>query len=223
MVYLLLILAVVLSYILVVLLKPQNQYGLRLLLAFSGSLLLSLTVFELLPTVYSQTDAKSIGIFILLGILFQIFLEFYSQGLEHGHEPHSSEQRGSRILIFISLCIHALLEGIPIHGNEPILWGILVHKIPVAIVLSIFLVNLKYSRLYSLGIILIFSLMTPIGSLIAQNSTILTDYSPQLTAFVIGVFLHISTIILFESSKGHQFNTRKILVIILGIAVAYAI
>lgn len=223
MVYLLLILAVVLSYILVVLLKPQNQYGLRLLLAFSGSLLLSLTVFELLPTVYSQTDAKSIGIFILLGILFQIFLEFYSQGLEHGHEPHSSDERGSRILIFISLCIHALLEGIPIHGNEPILWGILVHKIPVAIVLSIFLVNLKYSRLYSLGIILIFSLMTPIGSLIAQNSTILTDYSPQLTAFVIGVFLHISTIILFESSKGHQFNTRKLMVIILGIVVAYAI
>ena len=206
-----------------VLLKPQNQYGLRLLLAFSGSLLLSLTVFELLPTVYSQTDAKSIGIFILLGILFQIFLEFYSQGLEHGHEPHSSDERGSRILIFISLCIHALLEGIPIHGNEPILWGILVHKIPVAIVLSIFLVNLKYSRLYSLGIILIFSLMTPIGSLIAQNSTILTDYSPQLTAFVIGVFLHISTIILFESSKGHQFNTRKLMVIILGIVVAYAI
>ena len=223
MVYILLVIAVVLSYVFVVLIKPQNQYGLRLLLAFSGSLLLSLTVFELLPKVYSQTDAKSIGIFILLGILFQIFLEFYSQGLEHGHEPHSSRERGSGILIFISLCIHALLEGIPINGNDPILWGILVHKIPVAIVLSIFLVNLELNRLYAFGIILIFSLMTPMGSLITKNSTVLNDYAPQLTAFVIGVFLHISTIILFESSKGHQFNTRKILVIILGIVVAYAI
>ena len=192
-------------------------------MAFSGSLLLSLTVFELLPIVYRDVEPKSIGIFILLGILFQIFLEFYSQGLEHGHEPHSSEERGSRILIFISLCIHALLEGIPIQGNEPILWGILVHKIPVAIVLSIFLVNMKFSRLYSLVIILIFSLMTPLGSLIAQNSTVLDDYTPQLTAFVIGVFLHISTVILFESSKGHQFNTRKILVIIMGIIIAYII
>ena len=155
--------------------------------------------------------------------MFQIFLEFYSQGLEHGHEPHSTGERGSRILIFISLCIHALLEGIPVQGNEPILWGILVHKIPVAIVLSIFLVNMNFSRLYSLGIILIFSLMTPLGSLIAQNSTVLIDYSPQLTAFVIGVFLHISTVILFESSKGHQFNTRKLLVILLGIIVAYMI
>ena len=206
-----------------VLIKPQNPYGLRLLLAFSGSLLLSLTVFELLPVVYRDTDVKTIGIFILLGILFQIFLEFYSQGLEHGHEPHSFEERGSRMLIFISLCIHALLEGIPIQGNEPILWGILVHKIPVAIVLSIFLINMNFSRLYSLGIIIIFALMTPIGSLISQTSTVLADYAPLMTAFVIGVFLHISTIILFESSKGHQFNTRKILVIILGIVIAYMI
>ena len=223
MIYLLLILAVVLSYVFVVLLKPQNPYGLRLLLAFSGSLLLSLTVFELLPRIYLDSDSKAIGIFILLGILFQIFLEFYSQGLEHGHEPHSSTERGSRLIIFISLCLHALLEGIPVKGNEPILWGILVHKIPVAIVLSIFLVNMKFSRLYSLGIILIFALMTPLGSMIAQNSTVLSDYAPQMTAFVIGVFLHISTIILFESSKGHQFNTRKLLVIILGIVIAYFI
>ena len=206
-----------------VLIKPQNPYGLRLLLAFSGSLLLSLTVFELLPVVYRDTDVKTIGIFILLGILFQIFLEFYSQGLEHGHEPHSSEERGSRILIFVSLCIHALLEGIPIQGNEPILWGILIHKIPVAIVLSIFLINMNFSRLYSLGIIIIFAVMTPLGSLISQNSSVLADYAPLMTAFVIGVFLHISTIILFESSKGHQFNTRKLLVIVLGIVIAYMI
>ena len=213
----------VLSYFFVVLIKPQNPYGLRLLLAFSGSLLLSLTVFELLPVVYEETDVKTIGIFILLGILFQIFLEFYSQGLEHGHEPHSSEERGSRMLIFFSLCIHALLEGIPIQGTEPILWGILIHKIPVAIVLSIFLINMNYSRLYSLAIILIFALMTPLGSLISKNSSVLDDYAPLMTAFVIGVFLHISTIILFESSKGHQFNTRKLLVIVLGIVIAYLI
>lgn len=221
MIYLILILAVVLSYLLVVIVKPQNQYGLRLLLAFSGSLLLSLTIFELLPAVYQEDNAKSIGVFILFGILLQIFLEFYSQGLEHGHNPHSAENQWSRVLIFVSLCIHALLEGIPVKANEPILLGILVHKIPVAIVLSIFLVNMKVSKLASWGIILIFALMTPLGSLIAQNSTFLQEYEPQLTAIVIGVFLHISTVILFESSKGHQFNIRKLFVIILGILVAF--
>jgi hypothetical protein len=40
---------------------------------------------------------------------------------------------------------------------------------------------------------------------------------------VIGVFLHISTTILFESSEGHKFNLNKILAIIVAITIAYFI
>jgi hypothetical protein len=36
-------------------------------------------------------------------------------------------------------------------------------------------------------------------------------------AFVIGIFLHISTTILFESDQNHRFNFIKLLSIILGI------
>lgn len=190
-------------------------------MAFSGSLLLALTIFDLLPEVYQASDPKTTGIFILLGILLQIFLEFYSQGLEHGHNPHSSDNKWSRFLIFISLCTHALLEGIPLQDNHAMFVGILVHKIPVAIVLSIFLIHLNYKVLYSVGVILIFAIMTPLGSLLSENLPLLKSLQNQLQALVIGVFLHISTVILFESSKGHQFNIRKLLVIVLGIAVAY--
>lgn len=223
MVYILLILAVLLSYLFVVGFNTKNQYVLRLLLAFSGSFLLALTIFELLPSVYRTTDHKTIGIFILLGILLQVFLEFYSQGLEHGHSPHSSGKGGAQILIFGSLCIHALLEGIPIQSYEPIVVGILIHKIPVTVVLSIFLLNLNLKKYQSLGIILLFSLMTPLGSFLAQNFSLIQQYQAPLLALVIGVFLHISTVILFESSKGHQVNTRKLFVIILGIVVAYMV
>ena len=221
MVYLSLILAVWLSYFFVLGFRPKNQNALRLLLAFSGSFLLALTIFELLPSVYRTTDHKTIGIFILLGILLQVFLEFYSQGLEHGHSPHSSGKGGTRVLIFGSLCIHALLEGIPIQSYEPIVGGILIHQIPVTVVLSIFLLNLNLKKSYSFVIILLFSLMTPIGSFLAQNFSLIQQYQAPLLALVIGVFLHISTVILFESSKGHKVNARKLLVIILGITIAY--
>ncbi len=223
MVYLILILAVLFTYTFVLLFKPEKQRGLRILLAFSGSFLLSLTVFELLPDVYEATDPKTIGIFILLGILLQIVLEFYSQGLEHGHKPHTTDRSYTRILIFGSLCVHALIEGIPIQTYEPIVVGILIHKIPVTVVLSIFLINSDLKKPYQHGIILLFALMTPLGSLLAHNFDILQKYQPMLMALVIGVFLHISTIILFESSKGHQVNARKLLVIILGIAIAYLV
>jgi len=42
-------------------------------------------------------------------------------------------------------------------------------------------------------------------------------YSAEITALIIGIFLHISTIILFESSENHNFNLHKFLAIITGI------
>ena len=221
MVYLILILAVLFTYTFVLLFKPQKRQGLRILLAFSGSFLLSLTVFELLPDVYRDTDPKIIGVFILLGILLQMVLEFFSQGIEHGHTPHTSDRSLTWVLLFGSLCIHALIEGIPIRTYGPIVVGILIHKIPVTAVLSIFLVNSDLKRSYQHAIILLFALMTPLGSLLAHNFEFLHQYQPMLMALVIGVFLHISTVILFESSKGHQVNIRKLLVIVLGIVIAF--
>ena len=42
-----------------------------------------------------------------------------------------------------------------------------------------------------------------------------------LMAIVIGIFLHISTTILFETGDEHHFNLKKIISIVLGAAVAY--
>ena len=122
--------------------------------------------------------------------------------------------------MFLSLSIHALIEGVPIHENNSILYGIIIHKIPVAIILSIFLLgsNLKKSLVFLF--IGVFSLMTPIGSYLAQVPW-MESYGYIFKSLAIGVFLHISTVILFESSQGHSFNLRKILVIILGVGIAY--
>lgn len=193
------------------------------MLAFSGAFLLALTIFELLPEVYQATDTKTIGVFIMLGILLQIFLEFFSKGAEHGHIHLEVQNKQFPWLLFISLCIHALLEGIPVHDNNPILFGILVHKIPIALILSIFLLTSKIATYKAILFITLFSLMTPLGSLVAENLEFVLHYKTPITALVIGVFFHISTVILFESSQGHTFNLRKLLVIILGISFAYFI
>ena len=67
----------------------------------------------------------------------------------------------------------------------------------------------------------LFSIMTPIGTFLVRNVDILSNYMTLLNALVIGIFLHISTVILFESSEGHKFNSRKLVVIILGVTIAY--
>ncbi|WP_222983722.1 ZIP family metal transporter [Flagellimonas meishanensis] len=215
------ILAVWVSFALVWWTRPKNVGAINLLLAFSGAFLLALTFFELLPEVYDTGNPRHIALFVLVGILFQVFLEFFSKGAEHGHMHHELTENKFPLMLFLSLSVHALIEGVPLDGSNSMLYGIVVHKIPVALILSIFLINSQMKVRFILLFMLLFSLMTPLGSYLALNAPWVDDYGHLLTSVAIGVFLHISTIILFESSKGHSFDFRKLMVIILGIAVAY--
>ncbi|WP_291868503.1 ZIP family metal transporter [Maribacter sp.] len=221
MTYILPILGVLLSFLFVYLTKPKKKENFKLLLAFSGAFLLALTLFELFPEVYEHADSKKIGVFVMLGILLQIFLEFFSKGAEHGHVHVEKESSKFPWLLFISLSIHSLLEGFPIEHNHTMLYGILIHKVPIAIILSIFLLESKIKLIHAIFFILLFAFMTPTGSFIAANFELSPEHFAMINALVIGVFLHISTVILFESSEGHKFNLRKIIVIILGILIAY--
>jgi zinc transporter ZupT len=221
MIYLLPVLAVLLSFAFVIIVKPKNREAFKLLLAFSGAFLLALTIFELFPEAYKSSDPKTVGVFVMLGILLQIFLEFFSKGAEHGHVHLDTEKTNFPWLLFISLSIHSLLEGLPIEKHHTILYGILVHKVPIAIILSIFLIGSKIKLRNALFFIILFSIMTPLGSLMAAHLEVVDRYYGAITALVIGIFLHISTVILFESTEGHRFNLRKMVVIVLGIALAY--
>ncbi len=219
--YILPILGVLLSFAFVYVTKPEKKEQFKLLLAFSGAFLLALTIFELLPQVYAESDGKTMGVYIMSGILLQIFLEFFSKGAEHGHVHLSDQNADFPWLLFASLSLHSLLEGLPIHSNHTIVYGILIHKIPIAIILSIFLLGSKLKPVYALLFIVLFSLMTPLGTFLAGNIQAISEYAMPLNALVIGIFLHISTVILFESSEGHKFNLRKLVVIMLGITIAY--
>jgi zinc transporter ZupT len=157
----------------------------------------------------------------MLGILLQIFLEFFSKGAEHGHVHIDSEESDFPWLLFLSLCIHSFLEGFPIENHDTIIYGILIHKIPIAIILSIFLLGSKIKLPNAIFFIVLFALMTPLGSYVSATFDFASQYYAAITALVIGVFFHISTVILFESSEGHKFNIRKLAVIIAGITIAY--
>jgi zinc transporter ZupT len=223
MIYLVLVLAVLLSFVLVLITKPKNPSQIKLLLAFSGAFLLALTFFELVPEVYSEGNQKFNVLFILIGVLFQVFLEFFSKGAEHGHMHWQLNKNQFPTVLFISLSLHALIEGVPVSGENDMLYGILVHKIPVAIILSIFFVNSQLNKGLAVIFMVLFAIMTPLGSFLASETSFILMYKTQLTALAVGVFLHISTVILFESAREHSFDLKKLLGIILGFGIAYLI
>lgn len=221
--YLLPFLAVVLGFSTVYFLKPQRPWQIKILLSFSGGFLLATTIFNLFPEVYEHSEnMKVTGLFIVSGMLIQIFLEYFSKGAEHGHVHLSKTQQSFPFFLFTSLFIHAFLEGFPIHdGHNEILLGILIHKIPVAMILATFLLSSSFSWKQILLFLGLFSIATPLGSFAANHFSVLTNYYHQINALVVGIFLHISTTILFESSEGHKYNITKLISILLAIALAY--
>lgn len=212
-------LSVVLGFVVALFLKRKTRIT-QHLLSFSGALLLSVLVFEFLPHVY-QDYQPIIGILIMSGVLLQVLLEFMSKGAEHGHTHADEDLNKFPILLFIGLCIHSFMEGFPIVDNAHLMIGVVLHKFPVAIVISTFLLNSSLSRTKVYLFIALFAFMTPLGSV--MNIEFITSPQIQLyiEAIVVGILLHVSTTILFESSKNHQFNWAKIISILLGIGLAY--
>ena len=237
MTYLLLFLSVAVGVAVVLLFKPQDKRKIKVLISFAGAYIFTITVLHLLPEAYSATAVDpavsvhgdpgfSIGLLVLAGFFVQLLLEFFSHGIEHGHAHHDHSGTIPLGMMF-GLCIHAFIEGMPLgghlnqeHSRQMLLAGIIIHNIPVSVVLLTMLLHNGVAQSKALLLMLIFALMSPLGAGLSDVAGNLSKYSHELMAVVIGIFLHISTTILFESSDEHRFNRLKMLAIALGAGLA---
>ena len=109
------------------LVRPKTPASPKLILAFSGAFLLGITLFHLMPIVFNSPNLEA-GVWIMGGVLLQILLEYISQGVEHGHAHGDKFKDRFPFFLLLSLCVHAFIEGMPLNGDNPLVWGILVHK-----------------------------------------------------------------------------------------------
>ncbi len=218
--------------------KSNNEQIIKLTLAFSGGFLLSIGFIHFIPELYEHIEIE-IGVYILLGFLIQLILEFFSGGIEHGH-VHLHKDAKIPIGLIIALSIHSILEGIPLgsqfsgveiatshhhHHDEDqtLLLGILFHRLPVAIALMTLLITSGVNRAKSWLILAFFACTTSVGLITGfyyGNMASTFDFNIIL-AIVVGMFLHISTTIIFETSENHKFNFIKLLAIFAGCALAF--
>ena len=233
--------------------KKFNNYFLH----FSGAFLLSVLALHIFPEVYASADSegdslsiKTLGLFVIIGFFIQVFLEFLSQGIEHGH-IHTHGKQAFPIGVVVSLCIHAFIEGMPIElvihpddaqhvgsaighahhhhhvgTSDSLLWGVLVHKVPVGVTLAMLLIANNVSKILTFISLFIFASMAPLGLLlmhyIGQGASLDIGNALELSmAVVMGMLLHIASTILFEADDGHRFNLKKVGIMAAGAAFAY--
>ena len=106
------------------------------------------------------------------------------------------------------------------HYHDHMAIGVFLHKLPIAMLLSFFLLQSQRPKIQVAILFLIFGMSTPIGTYLSSYYAIFSDAYIELSALVAGMFLHVSTTILFESADGHRFNNTKTIAILLGIAFA---
>lgn len=216
--------------------RAKNEQIIKLSLAFSGGFLLSIAFIHFIPELYEHIEIE-IGIYILIGFLIQLILEFFSGGIEHGH-VHAHKGAKIPIGLVAALSIHSILEGIPLgsqlagfeiatshhhEGDTTLLLGILFHRIPVAIALMTLIIASGVSKIQGWIILGFFAITASIGLFIGLFSGQMAtgfDFNIIL-AIVVGMFLHISTTIIFETSENHKFNFLKLLTIFAGCALAF--
>lgn len=227
-----------------------NQTSLRLLLSFSAAYLFAVSIIHLLPEAFGHghegteqmsISLKTTGLFIVLGFCLQLAMDTFSTGIEHGHVHLHSKECHTHLPygIIIGLMLHSFLEGLPVYNlnaslsnsspvNHQLIYGLALHNIPISIAFVLLLKEHKTKPLSILLLLIGFSLMTPLGYLFSYTLQTFglhnyQQYSAAAFAVVIGIFLHISTAILFETSEHHKYNIAKIVMMISGIVLAYVI
>ncbi len=225
--------------LIIIRLQKPLKIDLKYLLVFAGAFIFSITIVHLLPELLtSSVKPHRIGLFILAGFFMQIFLDFVTTGVEHGHLHHHGHGHGrfSPVMLMIGLCIHAFMDGsILVHPGEhaagqhstALLIGILLHKIPAAIALvSVLNAHFKSKKMV-ISLLLMFSIASPLGLIFSDwmnaNQVISKEGFLILFAVVSGNLLHISTTIYFESSPDHTFHKKKIFISLLGALLAIAV
>jgi len=232
--YLLLFLTPIIGGILAFTLGNKKPKLVRYTMLFNGAFILGVVLVQLLPDLFSKGDRYT-GLWMLLGFGLQMLLEEWSGGVEHGH-IHANEQRPRWLAfsIMLGLCLHSLIEGLPLGGYRSFMHSIqgsnsdsqfhhlflsiLMHNIPAAFALTSFLLMSGINRFSSAIFLLLFALMAPIAAFSAQFFLSSPSTLAILLSIVTGNLLQIGSTILFENDahSSHHFSIGKWLALILG-------
>lgn len=164
----------------------------------------------------------------------------------HDHDPGQSTFLKSNTKFFaliFGLSIHSLIEGIPLfgefnetahmhHGHEHFnfssdfswifFWSILAHKLPVAIVLTLFMLDNRFTKIKTLFFIGLFAIMTPLGGFIGHYAynTGWINLQNYLLAITSGMLLHITTLLIFEDYHSNRDKMTNLALISVGIVIS---
>jgi zinc transporter ZupT len=184
--------------------RKWSDRQLHRFIAFGAGVFLGAIFLHLLPDAFAEGSADLTSAMVLSGFILILLAERILFG---SHRIHCGEDCGHRhevvgIVALIGLSVHSLTEGFGLGVGllEPelglvIFIAIIAHKATAAFSLSTIFQLARFSKKKTLGLILLFALMTPLGALISLPFIeSLMDVSLAIpTGITAGTFLYVAT------------------------------
>jgi zinc transporter 1/2/3 len=195
---------------------PEHNRPLELADAFASGIFLGAALFHMLPdamkgfaAAFPANDYPLAELFCAGGFLLLLFLErisnYFAAEKNHAHTLS--------YMLAIILIVHALIEGAVLGVNDTfatasvIFLAIIAHKSSESFALAVILNRSDLALRRIVIIIILFSLMTPLGIAFGTSITTLMQsntsqlFTASFNAFAAGTFLYMSTL--------HHINHHK--------------
>lgn len=213
----------------ITLIKSWSDEWLHLFLSFGAGIFLGVVFLHLMPEAIAYGHSVMVPTMVLVGYLLLFFLEKFLFSHGPGDTVHS--HKVISITAMAGLSVHSLIEGLglavgstDVRLGAVILLSILAHKATAAFSLTSLFVLGEFPKKKSILLLLLFSLMTPLGALVmtpffAYGSKIVVEVLTGLTA---GTFLWVAT----GDMLPEVFHTQdkrwvKLALLLAGIAVMF--
>lgn len=210
---------------LIPLIRRWSDEWLHLFISFGAGIFLGVVFLHLLPEAMRQSESGAVPWLILGGFLLVLSIE---KVLLRGEEPgYDQSHKVISMTALLGLSAHSVIAGIGLalgcrQGDlaQMIFISILAHKATAAFSLCTLFLLARLSRRKMIGMLLLFSLMTPAGALII--GPVLAGAGGEalshLTALTTGTFMYVATADLLPEvfhTKEHRWS--KLILLLIGI------
>lgn len=198
-----------------------------ILIAFTAGIMVSASTFGLMPQAIKESGILALTVGILLGIVLLDLIEKNIPHIDVENDSRVSSFDSKSLLVIIALFIHNIPEGLSTgfsyasrnEGLGPMVAiSIGAQNIPEGLILAVFLINSRVSKIKAFAIVFLTGLMEAvsavIGYLTASGIENLIGYG---LAFAAGAMLFIAYKELIPESHGHGYERPSTYSFIIGL------